>query len=411
LFPNALKDFLTEDGAIFVSIDDNEVQHLRSIMDEVFGAKNHVATLIWKRRQTPDSRNVNGVSVDHEYVIVFGKGNVRFKGQAKDLTKYSNPNNDPNGPWMSDNLTGLADATERPNLHYEVVHPVTGRRYPPHSARGWICGPAKMQEYIAEGRILWPKSATGRPRLKRFMSDMKSDTTGFSSFLQAQANVAGTKEQRELFGDKVFAFPKPSDLITTLVEQNTDKDSLILDSFAGSGTTGHAVLMLNQADGGKRRFILVEMDEDICRNVTAKRLTRVIDGYGETPGLGGGYRFCTLGEPLFDEMGQTRAGIAFPDLAAHIFFTETGSPIPKRATGKTPLLGVHDSKAVYLLYNGVLDDKRPNSGNVLTGEVLRELPENDGPRVVYGSGCRLGEARLRRCGVVFKQIPYQIQVS
>ena len=129
------------------------------------------------------------------------------------------------------------------------------------------------------------------------------------------------------------------------------------------------------------------------------------------PGLGGGYRFCTLGEPLFDELGQIREGVRFPDLAAHIFFTETGTPIPHRATGKTPLLGVHDGKAVYLLFNGVLGDKRPQGGNVLTGDVLRQLPTHNGPKIIYGECCRLGVERLRRAEIVFKQLPYEIKVS
>jgi adenine-specific DNA-methyltransferase len=153
------------------------------------------------------------------------------------------------------------------------------------------------------------------------------------------------------------------------------------------------------------------MDENTCRNVTAQRLTRVIEGYGDTAGLGGGYCFCTIGKPLFDEHGQIRDGVTFPDLAAHIFFTETGTPIPQRAAGKTPLLGVHEGKAIYLLFNGVLGDKRPQGGNVLTSEVLRRLPAHPGPKIVYGESSRLGAERLRREGVVFKQVPYEIKVS
>jgi adenine-specific DNA-methyltransferase len=222
---------------------------------------------------------------------------------------------------------------------------------------------------------------------------------------------AATLEVEKLAGKGSFGFPKDSKVIADFISLATEKDSLILDSFAGSGTTGHATLALNQADGGSRRFILVEMDENICQKVTAQRLTRVIEGYGKTAGLGGGYRFCTLGEPLFDEFGQICADVKFPDLAAHIFFTETGMPIPKRANSKTPLLGVHEGKAIYLLFNGVLGDKRPNGGNVLTGEVLRNLPTHDGPKIIYGESCRLGADRLRREGVVFKQVPYEIKVS
>lgn len=201
-----------------------------------------------------------------------------------------------------------------------------------------------------------------------------------------------------------------------------EQDSLILDSFAGSGTTGHAVLALNKQDGGTRRFILVEMEEDICRSITAQRLTRAVKGY--TPrgdegknvveGLGGGFRYCGLGEPLFDETGSVLGTVTFPDLAAHVFFTETGTPIPKRATGKSPLLGEHNGKAIYLLFNGVLGDKSTGGGNVLTNEILRGLPEpttKDGFKVIYGGGCRLGAARLKREGIVFKQVPYEIKVS
>lgn len=408
-----LREFLTDDGAIFISIDDNEVQNLRALMDEVFGPSNWVCTLIWKRRQTPDSRNLNGVSADHEYVLCYGRTQtVRFKGAKKDLTKYTNPDNDSNGPWMSDNLTGLANAEERPNLHYDVVNPATGRKYPPHPSRGWIYGQERMKELISSGRILWPKAATGRPRLRRYLSDMKADRTGFSTFLDAPANVAGTKELAALLGPKTFAFPKPHGLVQVLLEQLTDADSIVLDSFAGTGTTGQAVLALNRVDDGHRRFVLVEMDENVARTVSVQRLRVVIEGK-ESPmaGLGSGFRYCKLGEPLFDDGGNIRESVRFPDVAAHVFFTETGAPIPKRASGKTQLLGVHNGKAVYLLFNGVMGDKRPDGGNVLTGPILASLPPHDGPRIIYGEGCRLGAARLKREGIVFRQIPYEIRVT
>jgi len=414
-----LRDFLTDDGVIFVSIDDNELAVLRLILDEIFGARNFVASFIWKRRTTPDSRNLNGISSDHESVLAYQRTEgFRVVGQAKDLTKYTNPDNDPRGPWMSDNLTGLANPSERPNLHYTFSHPITGDTYPPHPSRGWIYGRDRMEQLILDNRILWPKKNGGRPRLKRFISDMKSETTGFSTVLDAPGNVEATKELSELLGPKTFAFPKPSRLIQLLISQSTDKDSLILDSFAGSGTTAHAVLRQNADDGGNRRFILVEIDEGIARKVTAERVRRVAVGYinekdKSIDGLGGSFRFCTLGDPLFDEFGNIREGVSFVELAAHVFFTETGSPIPAafRAATPSPFLGVHEGKAVYLLFNGVLGDKRPNGGNVLTSEVLKFLPPFSGTKVIYGEGCRLSDARLRREGVVFKQVPYQIKVD
>ena len=132
---------------------------------------------------------------------------------------------------------------------------------------------------------------------------------------------------------------------------------------------------------------------------------------GQVRGLGGGFRFCTLGDPLFDETGNIRSHVTFSDLAAHVFFTETGEPIPQRATGKSPLIGVCQGIAYYLLFNGVLGDRRPDGGNVLTSAVLDSLPPHAGPRIVYGEGCRLGSPRLQRAGIVFKQVPYEIKVS
>jgi hypothetical protein len=127
--------------------------------------------------------------------------------------------------------------------------------------------------------------------------------------------------------------------------------------------------------------------------------------------MGGGFRYCVLGEPLFDDSGDINAKVKFPDLAAHIFFVETGTPIPNRTTARTPMLGRHGEKAIYLLFNGVMGDKNPEGGNVLTGKILQELPSNKGPKVIYGEGCRLGSSRLRREGITFKQIPYEITVS
>ena len=287
------KELLAEDGVIFVSIDDNEVSHLGMLMEQIFGQSNKVGTLIWKRRASPDSRNLNGVSSDHEYVFCYGiSSRFRFKGKTKDLTKYQNPDNDSRGSWMSDNLTGLAGPLERPNLHYDLVDPRSGKKYPPHPTRGWIYSKEKLDILIKENRIIWPKKLNGRPRLKRFISDMKSETTGYSTLLTAPANIDGTKELNEILGEKFFSFPKPSGFIHELIKQCIDENSIVLDFFAGSGTTAHAVLNLNREDGGNRRFILVSNteatadapDKNLCRDVCAERVRRVITGYRNTKG-------------------------------------------------------------------------------------------------------------------------------
>jgi len=191
---------------------------------------------------------------------------------------------------------------------------------------------------------------------------------------------------------------------------------LILDSFAGSGTTGSAVLSLNKQDGGNRRFILVEMEPKIALEITAERVRRVAEGYKnakdeKVEGLGGGFRYCELGEPLFDEAGKIRETVSFADLARHVYFTETGEPLPRGRVTKSPLIGECRSVGIYLLYNGILGDKTANGGNVLTRSILAQLPKYDGQKVIYCAGCLLGNDRLQAERIIVRQTPYEIKIS
>ena len=222
------------------------------------------------------------------------------------------------------------------------------------------------------------------------------------------------KEVQDIFGTQTaFDTPKPTRLIRRILQIATDKDSLILDSFAGSGTTGHAVLKQNAEDGGNRRFILVEMDENIAQNVTAERVKRVATGYTNAKGntveaLGGGFQFCRLSdEPLFTAEGQIRADVTFAQLAEFVWFAETGSGYTGR--GDSPLLGVHEGRGIYLLYNGILKDKSVGGGNVLTGPVFDVLPKFAGAKVMLDEGNRIG-GRAAREGITFKQTPYALEV-
>ena len=261
------RNLLSDDGVIFISIDDHEIDNLRKLCDLVFGEESTIGTITWRRRQVADNRNLNNFSTDHEYVLVVAKTNGALLGEAKDLAKYSNPDNDPRGPWMSDNLTGLANAKERPNLHYDIIHPVTGVPYPPLPSRGWGYEKKRMLQLIAEERILWPTKPDGRPRLKRFLKDIRSHFTGFSSVQEPGYTTDGTRELEDLFGEKILGFPKPKKLVSLLLSQATTANGgdLVLDFFAGSGTTADAVLDLNKRDGGNRRFILVQIPEPTGR--------------------------------------------------------------------------------------------------------------------------------------------------
>jgi adenine-specific DNA-methyltransferase len=257
------KNLLRDYGVIFVHIDDNEVHNLRLLMNEIFGEENFISCFIWKRRQNVDSRSKNGASVDHEYVLCFRKTDKGLiRGAEKDLTKYSNPDNDPKGDWMSADMTGLATIDQRPNLHYDLEDPKTGIVYkcPP---TGWRYEPKRMKELIQKNEVLYPSKPDGRPRRKKYLNDLESDFTGFSTILDTVFNTQGTRELRALFEEKeFFDFPKPKELITQLIEQGSDKDAdIILDFFGGSGTTAQAVLELNKGEEGNRRFILVQLPE------------------------------------------------------------------------------------------------------------------------------------------------------
>jgi len=413
-----LRDFLTEDGVILISIDDNEVQNLRAVMDEIFGAWNFVTTLIWHKNYAPKG-TAKHFSEDHDYIVVYARNAAGWRPNLVARTMkqdkiYKNRDNDPRGPWRPNNLAARNYYSKGT---YSIQCP--GGRVIERPPKGsyWRVSEEKLKELDRDGRIYWGKDGNSVPAPKIFLSEVKQGVVP-QTILHWQ-EVGHTQDaKKELvaicdFEDSasVFITPKPLRLMKRILEVGSDKDSLILDSFAGSGTTAHAVLAQNQADGGRRRFITIEMDEAICRDVTAQRIRKAIEGYGDTPGLGGGFRFCKLGAGLFDDAGNIAGEVKFSDLAAHVFFTETGVPIPKRAKADCPLLGVHHGIAVYLLFNGILHDKRPDGGNVLTGRVLESLPSHVGPRVIYGAGCRLGAARLKRQGVVFKQVPYEIKVT
>ncbi len=285
-----LKELLREDGIIFVSIDDIELFRLKLLLDEVLGPDRFLANLTWKARQYPDARAKTGVSTDHEYILVYGKSpGCRLRGGERDESKYSNPDKDPRGKWMSRSILGLAPKERRQNLHYVITDPATGHKFPPAPETGWRYEPPTMAVKIADGRIIFPKTLSGRPREKVFLHELQTKFPGFPSIIDGIYTADGTEEIREIFGSGAFSFPKPSSLIRFLLQQATGDDDIVLDSFAGSGTTAHAVLRLNQEDGGSRKFILVQMPHEtkehekqgfnICEKITAERVGRVIGGY------------------------------------------------------------------------------------------------------------------------------------
>jgi len=256
------RNLLREDGVMFISIDDGEVSNLRKLCDEIFGEENFLAMFIWKSRKFTDARSSRNISTDHEYILAYSRNNtVSLVGRPRDESKYSNPDNDPRGPWMSRSMLGLATQDQRPNLHYSITDPDTEVIYDPPETTGWRYAQDRMHKLIEQNRILFPKTPKGRPREKKFRSDIINEFTSFPTIIDKIHTSHGTAVVRDIFGAQIFDFPKPSELIKQIVQQTTGNMDCVLDFFSGSCSTAHAVLDLNKEDAGHRKFIMVQLPE------------------------------------------------------------------------------------------------------------------------------------------------------
>lgn len=272
------RTLLKTDGVIFISIDDHEFANLKLLCDEIFGEENFYCTFVWQRRSgAMDS--VDNTSIDHEYILCYGKNKDKLNGVTRSFEKYANPDGDPRGPWIADNLSaGKAGG----DVYYPIEDPNTGNQFYPPSGRYWPYNRQTMKQKIAEGRVIFPKASTGRPMLKRFKNEAKFDTVPVSSLMRKQGtkgignaiyfdlNTQGTKEVQALLGGKLFSHPKARTIIKSLASQAlTSKEDIVLDFFAGSSTTAHAVLEMNTEDNGRRRFIMVQLPEECDSNSEA----------------------------------------------------------------------------------------------------------------------------------------------
>ena len=435
-----LRELLSEDGSIWVTIDDNEGHYLKVLMDEVFGRRNFVSTAIWQKKYAPKSDS-KYLSESHDFVLGYAKKldalalNRIVKGD-KQISRYTNRDSDPRGPWKaSDVLRNEA----RDYAIFPVILP-SGREVLPPSGTSWRYTKEKFAELITDNRIWFGVDGDARPAYKRFLSEVTDSmpATTIWTFDEVGHNDESKKEMRGLFGDNLFGTPKPERLLQRILHIATHPGDLVLDSFLGSGTTAAVAHKMG------RRWIGIEMGEHAATHCLP-RLQKVIDG--EQGGIskavnwqgGGGFRFMTLGAPVFGEHGHIHPDVRFATLAAFIWQQETGAAWDAAAVQPaTPYLGTHyqlDSClrstdmnetpisftnkplfACYLLFNGILGDKRPASGNVLTREVLDALlalhaatPEPAAPLLVFGEACRLGPARLAQAKVTFKHIPYDVK--
>ncbi len=436
-----LRELLRDDGSIWVTIDDNEGHYLKVLMDEVFGRGNFVANVVWRKNYSPKS-TARHISEDHDHILVYAKSgdiwtpNLMPRTDKQDRA-YKNPDGDLRGPWKPGDLSAR-------NYYGAGTYPITtpsGRviEGPPKSMY-WRVSEPKLQELNSDNRIWWGKDGTNVPAIKRFLSEVKQGMVPqtYWPYEEVGHTQDAKREVVELFGAEAFGTPKPEALMQRIIHIATNPNDLVLDSFLGSGTTAAVAHKM------RRRWIGIEMGEHAATHCLP-RLQKVMDG--EQGGIskavewqgGGGFRFMRLGEAVFDEAGRINPAVRFSVLAAFVWQQETSASFdPKAAKPGTPYLGtyyeissflrsdslgyshieqVNTAKfACYLLYNGILGDKRPASGNVLTRDVLTALlalhattPEPAAPLLVYGEACRLGAERLKQANVTFKHIPYDVR--
>ena len=410
-----LRELLAEDGSIWVSIDEREGHYLKVLMDEVFGRKSFVASIIWENFY--GRSNAAAISPAHNYIHCYSPVGGNWKKDRnllprteKSAGKYSNPDGDKRGRWR---LGPIFAAEERHDgLMYTVTTP-SGRKVEPPKGSHWRMIESDFWAMVADNRISFGEDGDNIPAVKLFLNEVQDGLVPRSIWSHGEAGHTqdAKREVMALFpGETPFGTPKPERLMRNVIQVASRLGDLVLDSFLGSGTTAAVAHKMG------RKYIGIEMG-DHARSHCLPRLQKVVAG--EQGGVseffdwkgGGGFRFCTLGEPAFDQHGRISTWVKFSTLAGYVWHFETGEPGSQQFD--SPLLGIHNCTAYYLLYNGILGDRRPAGGNVLTHAVLKAIEEicpHAGPKVIYGETTRLGAARLAAEGITFKQIPYDVKM-
>lgn len=403
-----LRELLSEDGSIWISIDDDECHYLKVICDEVFGRKNFINNVIWEKKYGIQN-DAKWLSDNHDHILCYAKNKEVWRPNLLPRTdemnaRYKNPDNDPRGNWMSDNLSVK---TYNANSDFTIITP-SGKSVNPPAGYCWRVSKETYVNMVKDNRIWFGKDGNGTPRIKRFLSEVKQGMVSRTIWNRVDVgdNDEAKKEIKVFNSDNVFGTPKPERLIQRILTLATNEGDLVLDSFLGSGTTCAVAQKMG------RRYIGIEMGEQAITHCVP-RMEAVIDG--EQGGIskainwngGGGYTFYDLGETIFDENGNINKQVDFKTLASHVWFTETKTPLVNYE--KSPLLGIHNGVAYYLLFNGILGDKKPDGGNVLTQKVLDSLPVYEGKKIIYGEVTRMNSEKLKANNIVFKQTPYDVK--
>ncbi|MDE0011349.1 MAG: site-specific DNA-methyltransferase [Candidatus Poribacteria bacterium] len=415
-----LKELLTEDGTIFISIDHNEQHHLRMLMDEIFGEQNIVANFTWWSKYTL-SNDSKTVSYQHENILSYAKNlevcQIGVLPRTPEMDKsYKNPDEDPKGPWKA---TPLHAKSGRDEDRYSLKFPngVTWHcpegRFPRYTEKG-------LTELYNDGQLYFGRSGKSQPNKKTYLSEVKAGKTVGSlwPYQEVGSTHQANEELASVMGKGVFNNPKGTKLIQRVFQTaNLSSDDIVLDSFAGSGTTAHAVLALNKEDDGNRKFILIEC-EDYADTITAERIRRVINGVPEArddalrEGLGGSFTYCNLGKPIEVESMLTGEALpAYAALAANLLYTTSGVSVGAdtlEAQNDDGLFHSDDKNDYYLIYKPDLEYLRGNAAilNLERAERIRDTSrENDRKAIVYAAGNYIGQRELTQMGIIFCQLP------
>jgi adenine-specific DNA-methyltransferase len=406
-----LRELLREDGVICISIDDIELAHLVNLMDEIFGENNKEEIVCWRRRHNQPNDKSKAISKVAEFVVVYAKNLEYLKKQKAfhglPLTgKFSNPDNDPRGDWASKPWKSGSNQT---GTRYKITTP-TGKVLDEE----WLGTKETYKSYLSEGRIYFPKGGAGYPRKKYYIFEREEEGQCAHNFWEHKdfgSNQEASEEIKVLGID--FDNPKPVRLVKNIFAIFSNEDSIVLDSFSGSGTTAHAILELNNEDGGGRRFILVEC-EDYADRITAERVRQVINGVPKAKdeklkkGLGRTFSYFELGKPI--ELESILSGDRLPsyeELARYIFYTATGEEFDEKALNeKKNFVGVSRNYEVYLFYEPHIEKLK---NIALTLDRARALGKpGEKRRLVFAPTKYLDQPHLDELRIDFAQLPFEI---
>ncbi|MEC5158867.1 site-specific DNA-methyltransferase [Chryseobacterium sp. MP_3.2] len=400
-----LHKLLAQDGAIFISIDDNEQANLRLVCDEIFGGSNFITNIIWEKNYSPRN-DAKYFSASHDFISVFAKTKSLWKRNLEPRSEkqnkyYKYDDNDERGRWRPDNV--LVKSFSLSGV-FGIENPTTGVIHFPPKGNCYRFSENKAKELLSNNKFYFGKDGKGKPQLKRYLAEVNDGIVPQTiwKYEDVSHSQEGKTEFNSIIDGNVFDTPKPSKLIEKIIQIGTNENDIILDSFAGSGTTAHGVLNLNKEDGGNRKFILIEM-EDYANSITAERVKRVINGYGEgtkaVEGTGGDFSYYELGKPVFLENEMLNEEIGREKIEEYVWFSET--KLPYQSQKESYLLGTKDQTAYYFYYD-------PSSITTLDESFLRTLKTKASQYIIYADNCLLTKKLMQKYNIIFKKIPRDI---